>query len=43
MCVSEGMHVEVRGQYLGVGSLLPLWDVGIKLKSSGLCNKSVTR
>lgn len=30
MCASE--HMEVRGQLLGLGCLLPRWDPGIKLR-----------
>ena len=43
MLVNEGVcaleHMEVRGPLSGVGSLLPLWDPGIKLGSSDLWGK----
>lgn len=34
MCVLRSEHTEVRDQVWGVGSLLPLWDPGMKLRSS---------
>lgn len=39
VCVSSDLcvHVEIRGQYLGVYSLL--WDLGIQVRLSGLYNK----
>lgn len=43
-CVCHSMYgslcVLVRGWFLVIGSLLPLWDMGIKLRSSGLQSKS---
>lgn len=35
----RGLHVEVRGQLLKVGSLLPPQALRTELKSVGLCGK----
>lgn len=32
--------VEGRGRLPGIGSLLPLWDPEMELRSSALCSKS---
>lgn len=38
----HGAHVEMRGDLLRVGSLLPLWVPGeVKLWSSGLCDGNI--
>lgn len=39
MCVCALEHMKVRGRLLGVNSLLPLWDPGIRLRSSDLWGK----
>lgn len=39
VCACHSMHVEIRGQCLLIPSLLPLWNLGIELKSLNICGK----
>lgn len=39
VCASAGIHVEPRGQLLGVSSLFPLRVPGFELRLSGFCGK----